>query len=163
MGKLKEDLRQTDRSGKEAMIMMYSMMPFGRNRSLANFFDDFDRHFFGDMTRSTPSAFRTDIRDDGDRYVLDADLPGFDREDIHLDLQGDVLTITAQHEDKKEEQNDKGDYICRERTSCAYSRSFNVSGIRGEDITAAYRNGVLQLTLPKQETKVPQTRRIEIQ
>lgn len=57
--------------------MMYSMMPFGRNRGLANFFDDFDRHFFGDLTRSTPSAFRTDIRDDGDRFVLDADLPGF--------------------------------------------------------------------------------------
>lgn len=78
--------------------------------------------------------------------MLDADLPGFNREDIHLDLQGDVLTITAQHEDKKEEKNDKGDYICRERTSSAYSRSFNVSGIRGEDITAAYQNGVLQLT-----------------
>lgn len=163
MGKLKEDLNQKSRSGKDAMIMMYSMMPFGRNRSLANFFDDFDRHFFGDLTHSTPSAFRTDIRDDGDRYVLDADLPGFNREDIHLDLQGDVLTITAQHEDKKEEKNDKGDYICRERTSSAYSRSFNVSGIRGEDITAAYQNGVLQLTLPKQETQVPQTRRIEIQ
>lgn len=45
MGKLKEDLNQKSRSGKDAMIMMYSMMPFGRNRSLANFFDDFDRHF----------------------------------------------------------------------------------------------------------------------
>ena len=86
--------------------MMYSMMPFGRNRGLANFFDDFDRHFFGDLTRSTPSAFRTDIRDDGDRFVLDADLPGFDREDIHLELQGDVLTITAQHQDKKEEKDE---------------------------------------------------------
>ena len=130
--------------------MMYSMMPFGRNRGLANFFDDFDRHFFGDLTRSTPSAFRTD-------------LPGFDREDIHLELQGDVLTITAQHQDKKEEKDEKGNYICRERTSNSYSRSFNVSGIRGEDITAAYENGVLQLTLPKQEAQVPQTRRIEIQ
>ena len=143
--------------------MMYSMMPFGRNRGLANFFDDFDRHFFGDLTRSTPSAFRTDIRDDGDRFVLDADLPGFDREDIHLELQGDVLTITAQHQDKKEEKDERGNYICRERTSNSYSRSFNVSGIRGEDITAAYENGVLQLTLPKQEAQVPQTRRIEIQ
>ena len=86
-----------------------------------------------------------------------------DREDIHLELQGDVLTITAQHQDKKEEKDEKGNYICRERTSNSYSRSFNVSGIRGEDITAAYENGVLQLTLPKQEAQVPQTRRIEIQ
>lgn len=87
--------------------------------------------------------------------MLDADLPGFDREDIHLELQGDVLTITAQHQDKKEEKDEKGNYICRERTSNSYSRSFNVSGIRGEDITAAYENGVLQLTLPKQEAQVP--------
>lgn len=143
--------------------MMYSMMPFGRNRSLANFFDDFDRHFFGDPSRANLPSFRTDIREEDDRFVLDADLPGFQREDIHLDLQGDVLTITAQHQDKKEEQDDQGNYICRERTSSSYSRSFNVSGIRGEDITAAYENGVLQLSLPKQETKVPQTRRIEIQ
>ncbi len=143
--------------------MMYSMMPFGRNRGLANFFDDFDRHFFGDLSPSTPPAFRTDIRDTGDQFVLDADLPGFNHEDIQLDLQGDILTITAQHQDNKDQKDDKGNYICHERTSTSYSRSFNVSGIRGEDITAAYQNGVLQLTLPKQETQVPQARRIEIQ
>lgn len=143
--------------------MMYSMIPFGRNHGLANFFDDFDRHFFGDLTHSTLPAFRTDIRDTGEQFVLDADLPGFKREDIKLDLQGDILTITAQHQDKNEEKDENGNYICRERTSSSYSRSFNVSGIRGADITAAYQDGVLQLTLPKQETKVPQSRRIEIQ
>lgn len=143
--------------------MMYNMMPFGRNRGLANFFDDLDRHFFGDLTHANLPAFRTDIRDTGDQFVLDADLPGFKREDIKLDLQGDILTITAQHQDKKDEKDDKGNYICRERTSSSYSRSFNISGIRGENITAAYQDGVLQLTLPKQETQVPQSRRIEIQ
>ena len=78
-------------------MMMYSMTPFGRNNSLSNFFDNFDRHFFGGMNTPDFTSFRTDIREDGDHYVLDADLPGFDREDIHLELQGDVLTITAQH------------------------------------------------------------------
>lgn len=143
--------------------MMYSMMPFGRTHSLANLFDDFDRHFFGDLTHSNLPAFRTDIRDDGDQFLLDADLPGFNREDIQLELQGDILTITAQHQDNKDQKNEDGNYICRERTSSSYSRSFNVSGIRGEGITAAYENGVLQLTLPKQETQAPQSRRIEIQ
>lgn len=148
---------------KEPFTMMYNMMPFGHNRGLANFFDDFDRHFFGDLTHTNLSAFRTDIRDTGNQFVLDADLPGFKREDIKLDLQGDILTITAQHQDKKDEKDDNGNYLCRERTSSSYSRSFNVSGIRGENITAVYQDGVLQLTLPKQETQVPQTRRIEIQ
>lgn len=142
--------------------MMYNMMPFGHN-SLTNFFDEFDRHFFGNPSNSNLPSFRTDIRDDGDRFVLDADLPGFNREDIQLNLQGGVLTINAQHQDQKEDKDEHGNYICRERSSNSYSRSFNVTGIREEDITAAYQNGVLELTLPKQETQVPQTRRIEIQ
>ena len=143
--------------------MMYSMMPFGRNNTLANFFNDFDRRFFGDDSSAKLPAFRTDIRDDGDRFVLDADLPGFNREDIHLELKGDVLTITAHHEDKKEDKDEKGNYICRERSTSSYSRSFSVTGIREEDIRATYENGVLELTLPKQEPEVPQSRRIEIQ
>ena len=150
-------------SGKEVSTMMYSMMPFGRNNSLANFFNEFDRHFFGDTAPAKLPAFRTDIRDDGDRFVLDADLPGFNREDIHLELKGDVLTITAQHEENKENKDEKGSYICRERSTSSYSRSFSVTGIRAEDIAATYENGVLELTLPKQEPEVPQARRIEIQ
>ena len=86
-----------------------------------------------------------------------------DREDIHLELKGDVLTIAAQHEENKEDKDEKGSYICRERSSSSFSRSFSVSGIREEDISATYENGVLQLTLPKQEVQVPQSRRIEIQ
>lgn len=144
-------------------MMMYSMTPFGRNNSLSDFFDNFDRHFFSGLTRPDFSSFRTDIREEDDRFVLDADLPGFDREDIHLDLQGDVLTITAQHETNKEDKDENGKYVCRERSTSSYSRSFNVSGIRAEDISAAYQNGVLSLSLPKQEEQVPQSRRIEIQ
>lgn len=143
--------------------MMYSMMPFGRNNTLSDFFDHFDRHFFNGLTKPDFTAFRTDIREEDDRFVLDADLPGFDREDIHLDLQGDVLTITAQHEDNKEDKDENGKYICRERFSNSYSRSFNVSGIRADAISAAYQNGVLSLSLPKEEAQAPQSRRIEIQ
>ena len=140
-------------------MMMYSMTPFGRNNSLSNFFDNFDRHFFGGMNTPDFTSFRTDIREDGDHYVLDADLPGFDREDIHLELQGDVLTITAQHNDEKEDKDEEGKYLCRERsTSC-----FDVSGIDTEKITAAYDKGVLTLSLPKQTEEVPASRRIEIQ
>ena len=109
------------------------------------------------------TSFRTDIREDGDHYVLDADLPGFDREDIHLELQGDVLTITAQHNDEKEDKDEEGKYLCRERSTSSFTRSFDVSGIDTEKITAAYDKGVLTLSLPKQTEEVPASRRIEIQ
>ena len=143
-------------------MMMYSMTPFGPNNSLSNFFDNFDRHFFGGMNTPDFTSFRTDIREDGDHYVLDADLPGFDREDIHLELQGDVLTITAQHNDVKEDKDEEGKYLCRERSTSSFTRSFDVSGIDTEKITAAYDKGVLTLTLPKQAEEVPASRRIEI-
>ena len=143
-------------------MMMYSMTPFGRNNSLSNFFDNFDRHFFGGMNTPDFTSFRTDIRKDGDHYVLDADLPGFDREDIHLELQGDVLTITAQHNDEKEDKDEEGKYLCRERSTSSFTRSFDVSGIDESGITAAYHNGILELTLPKQAPVVPQARQITI-
>ena len=139
-------------------MMMYSMTPFGRNNSLSNFFDNFDRHFFGGMNTPDFTSFRTDIREDGDHYVLDADLP-----DIHLELQGDVLTITAQHNDEKEDKDEEGKYLCRERSTSSFTRSFDVSGIDTEKITAAYDKGVLTLSLPKQTEEVPASRRIEIQ
>ena len=139
-------------------MMMYSMTPFGRNNSLSNFFDN-----FGGMNTPDFTSFRTDIREDGDHYVLDADLPGFDREDIHLELQGDVLTITAQHNDEKEDKDEEGKYLCRERSTSSFTRSFDVSGIDTEKITAAYDKGVLTLSLPKQTEEVPASRRIEIQ
>ena len=132
-------------------MMMYSMTPF----------DNFDRHFFSDMNTPKFDSFRTDIREEGDHYVLDADLPGFDREDIHLELQGDVLTITAQHNNEKEDKDEEGKYLCRERSTSSFTRSFDVSGIDTEKITAAYDKGVLTLTLPKQTEEVPASRRIE--
>ena len=144
-------------------MMMYSMTPFGRNNSLSNFFDNFDRHFFSDMNTPKFDSFRTDIREEGDHYVLDADLPGFDREDIHLELQGDVLTITAQHNNEKEDKDEKGQYIRRERRYGSFRRSFDVTGIDENGITAAYSNGILTLNLPKTVPAVPETRRIAIE
>ena len=145
-------------------MMMYSMTPFGRNNSLSNFFDNFDRHFFGGMNTPDFTSFRTDIREDGDHYVLDADLPGFDREDIHLELQGDVLTITAQHNDEKEDKDEEGKYIRRERVSGSCARSFYVGDVRPEDIRAKYEDGVLKLSFPKEnQRKLPEQTHIAIE
>ena len=141
---------------------MYSLLPFGRytNNSLDNFFDDFERSFFPAHRGQLP-AFRTDIKDEGDHFLLEADLPGFKKEDIDLHLEDGVLTITARHDENKESKD--GKYICRERRTGSYARSFDVSGIREEDIGASYDNGVLKLTLPKQGEPQPQSRKITIQ
>ena len=140
---------------------MFGMIPFERHENnLFDMFDNFERSFFGS---SSPSTFRTDIRDEGDRFVLEAELPGFRKEDIKLDLKDNILTVSAQHNETSEEKDKKGNYIRRERRYGSYQRSFHLNGVDSQNIQGSYENGVLKLTLPKEQPTVPETHRIEIQ
>lgn len=142
---------------------MFGMIPFERNNdNFFDFFDNFERKFFGNSSAALPD-FRTDIRDAGDRFVLEAELPGFQKEDITLDVKDGILTISAQHSEDKEEKDDKGSYIRRERRYGSFTRSFDVSGIDEGGITASYKNGVLELSLPKAVPVVPEAKRIAIE
>ena len=142
---------------------MFGMIPFERgNDNFFDLFDNFERKFFGNSSANLPD-FRTDIRDAGDRFILEAELPGFQKEDIKLDLKDGILTITAQHSENKEEKDDKGQYIRRERRYGSFSRSFDVTGVDEEHITASYNNGVLELSLPKVVPVVPEAKRIAIE
>ena len=143
---------------------MYEMMPFGRSRGVDLYrpfrdLEELERSLFAN---NGVNAFRTDIRDTGDAYVLEADLPGMKKEDIHIDIDGDRLSISAERSAVKEEKDENGGYIRCERSYGSFSRSFDISGIRGEEISAAYEDGVLTLTLPKQTKTVPASRRLEI-
>jgi HSP20 family molecular chaperone IbpA len=120
----------------------------------------FNDRFFGDMcdSRNTGRQFenmsglmKTDVIEKDNCYQLEAELPGFNKEDIKIDLKNDVLTISASHSENKDEKDDNGKYIRRERRSSSYQRSFRTEGLKPEDIIAQYRNGVLTVTLPKKE------------
>lgn len=142
---------------------MFGMLPFERNDdNFFDLFDNFERKFLGN-TNATLPAFRTDIRDTGDKFILEAELPGFQKEDINLDLKDGILTITAEHSDQKEEKDSKGQYIRRERRYGSFSRSFDVTGIEESGITASYHDGILELGLPKAKATVPESKRIAIQ
>ena len=142
---------------------MFGMIPFERNDdNFFDLFDNFERKFFGNSSAALPD-FRTDIRDAGDRFVLEAELPGFQKEDIKLDVKDGILTISAQHDEHKEEKDEKGSYIRRERRYGSFSRSFDVTGVDEEHITASYNNGVLELNLPKAVPVVPEAKRIAIE
>ena len=103
--------------------------------------------------------FPTDIREEGDRFVLEAELPGYRKEDITVELGGSTLTITAKRQAEQEQQ---GRVLRRERFCGACSRSFDTAGIDTERIEAAYENGILRLTLPKQQEQVAGTRKLEL-
>lgn len=138
------------------------MIPYTRNNnaSLMDLFDEFERSVFGENGRRIP-AFSTDIKDEGDHYLLQAELPGVQKEDIDLDVKDGILTITASHQQSS--QQTQGNYVCRERRTGSFTRSFNLEGIQEDGITAAYRDGVLELVLPKRQEVLPQSRKIAIQ
>ena len=141
---------------------MFGMLPFERNEdNVFDTFDNFTRNFFRGSNANLP-AFRTDIRDAGDKFVLEAELPGFQKEDIKLDVKDGILTISAQHNENQEQKDEKGTYIRRERRYGSFTRSFDITGIDEAGITAAYQNGILELNLPKAVPVVPETRRIAI-
>lgn len=140
--------------------MMFGMIPFERSdNNIFDLFDNFQKQFFRDSNATLP-AFRADIRDLDDKFVLDAELPGFNKEDISLDLKEGILTVKAEH--KEDQEQKQGEYIRRERRTGSFARSFDVSGIDESGISAAYKNGILEVTLPKQAPVVPESRQIAI-
>ena len=89
-------------------------------------------------------------------------MPGFNKEDIKIDVNGSVLTLCAEHKSENDEKNKNGEYIRRERSYGSYCRSFDISNIDESAIEAEYTNGVLKVTLPKKAEQQPETKRIEI-
>ena len=96
------------------------------------------------------------------RKATAADLPGVEKEDLHIDLNGDAMTISAQRHSQYEEKDQQGNYVRCERSFGSFSRTFDVSGVDTEHVTAAYQNGVLTLEMPKKAEAVPESRRLEI-
>lgn len=141
---------------------MFNLMPFsGRNENnLFNYLDNLEKNFFQDNF-SDFSQFRCDIIDKGNCYALQAELPGFSKEEIKIDLKDNMLTISAEH--KEENETKEHNFIRRERKYGSFSRSFDVSGIDTEKIGASYNNGVLSLDLPKLEPQLPQSKQINIE
>ena len=112
---------------------------------LPSIFDD----VFGDMFEKTSNeVMKTDVRIVGDNYLLDVAVPGYDKNDIKLELERGYLTITA--EQNVESGNDDEKYVRRERYYGKCSRTFYVGdNVSEEDINANYKNGILTITLPK--------------
>ena len=115
---------------------MFELMPFDRSD-----LDLFDRFF--NMNEPAPSLMklRVDLEDKGDHYELTADLPGFSKEDV------EIRTIHAEKSESKESR--EKNYICRERRSGSFSRSFDISGIDADAISGSFKDGVLTVLMPR--------------
>ncbi len=123
-------------------------------------FDDFMRFpTTRDFHKSVAEDWRrvlmkTDIKEVGENYELDVDLPGFSRDEMKLHLKEGYLTIEASRSENKDEKDENGRFLRRERYSGSCSRSFFVGkNLTQEDIHAKYEDGVLKVTFPKEVKK----------
>jgi len=147
------------------------LVPYNkRNRGLTNkpqevfnidsLFDNFFSDSFVPAFFTGDSQIRVDIKEKENEYLIEADLPGVRKEEIKVDLDNDRLTISVE---KNEEINEeKENYIRRERRSGSYCRSFYVENVMEDQISAKFENGVLSMVLPKREAKPGRKNSIEI-
>ncbi|MBU5315390.1 Hsp20/alpha crystallin family protein [Clostridium bornimense] len=146
---------------------MFGLIPFNTNsidnkrdgfgNLLSDFFnDDFFTPFYKEA-----NAFKADIKETENEYLVEAELPGVKKEDISLEYKDNNLTISAKRDEFINEEKDN--YIRRERHYGNFSRSFYVDNINKDDILAKFENGELKIVLPKIEKTSPSSNRIEIQ
>lgn len=152
------------------------LMPniFGENL-FDDFFNDFPFYNDRDMKKAERKLYghraknlmKTDIKEKGDSYILEMDLPGFKKDEIQVSLENGYLTVqAARGVDKDEQEKKTGRYIRQERYAGACERSFYVGDdLTQDDIKGEFHHGVLKLTIPKKEAKpaVEQSKYISIE
>lgn len=133
------------------------MMPsiFGENL-FDDFMDDFafpnvDKVLYG---KHASNLMKTDVKETDSGYEVDIDLPGFKKDEIQMQLENGYLTVSAAKGLNKDEKNEDGRYVRRERYAGSVSRSFYVGeNVTEKDIHPKYENGILSFKMPKDDKK----------
>ncbi|HWQ50309.1 MAG TPA: Hsp20/alpha crystallin family protein [Terriglobales bacterium] len=108
--------------------------------------DKFDERTWGE---NRFSGFRVDVRDTEDAYIIEAEMPGLEKDDIDINADDDTLTISARYDENTEQKDDEGNYIQRERRAGAFRRSFTLENIQENEVTAEMASGILTVRCPK--------------
>ena len=130
-----------------------SPIPYMFGMKEFDFLDDFFDTGFNDKSKwGLTSGFVSDIQEDENSYVVEAELPGFEKEDISIDMEDGVLSISAER--KAETEDKKDGYVRKERYMGKVSRSYTFDSVDEEQIKAKYDKGILTVTLPKVQKSV---------
>ncbi|HHV46741.1 MAG TPA: Hsp20/alpha crystallin family protein [Tissierellia bacterium] len=145
---------------------MFGLTPYRGRRGLSRrWMFDFDRMFEDmldemDFRLSSYYPMKVDIKERDDRYLLEAELPGVNKEDINIEIKNDIMTISVER--KEVFQEERENYIKRERRYGSFRRSFPVDDVDQDKIEARFENGVLYMELPKKKDFGGKSNRIQI-
>ena len=125
--------------------------------------DMFDDFLFSRFKNSTFERLKCDIYEKNNVYYLEMDIPGFDRDDINIEIDdNDYLTVTALKNTENTSEDDSRNYICKERNYDRYQRVFYLAGVDKENIDANFLNGILKITMPKKREEKSKIQKIQI-
>lgn len=130
--------------------------------SRRNFFDEvFDEPIF---SKKEAKMMKTDIKEKDDNYIFTIDVPGFEKENINIELENGYLIVSATMNKNVDDEEKDGKYIYKERYSGECSRSFYVGDdVKEDDVKASFRNGILTVVVPeREEPQEEQKKRIQI-
>ena len=116
------------------------------------------------FTEGESRVMKTDIKEKKDKYLIDIDLPGYEKDNIKIEVENGYLTVHATIDSNKEEK-EEGKYVRKERYMGSCSRSFYVGDeVKEDDIKASFKNGMLKIEVPKKEEteKLPDKKYIQI-
>ena len=116
------------------------------------------------FSRESSKVMQTDIEEKHDKYLITIDLPGYEKENIRIDIEDGYLNVHAKVDSRNDEE-EKGKFVRKERYFGECSRSFYVGDdITETDVKASFKNGILRLEIPKKEEKkaIPEKKYIEI-
>ena len=150
---------------------MFELIPYNRRKTVVqrrpkgyfpmeSLFNSFFNDAVGPFQSGLQGQMKVDIKENEKDYVIEADLPGINKEDIQIELKHDVLSIGVKHNEVTEEERDN--YIRKERRTSSMSRSFQVENVKPDDVKAKFENGVLSITLLKSEEEKKNHHRIDI-
>ena len=139
---------------------MFELSNRKKNHPASLWEDFFDRDFFAPFGGQS-NFLNADVKESDDKYVIKVDIPGMDKDSIHIDYDNNQLTISGERQEEHKE-NKKG-YIRQERSYGSFSRSFYCDDIDPNGIKAAFKHGVLTITAPKVVEDVPNKYHITIE
>ena len=135
------------------------MMLMPRKNDFDIFGGFFDDSFFNESRRK--EIMKTDIKEGENEYTLEIEMPGIKKENVKIELSKGYITISAENNNEVEEK--ENNYIRKERHYGSFTRSFYVGDkVEMNDINASMDNGILSITVPKEESEEPEKKYIEI-
>lgn len=152
------DLIEVGRTNKKNKIMEVSKF---NTAFLPSFFRGFDEDFFSKSSAANISKVAVNIIDQDSGYVVEMAVPGFKKEDIHIELDGNKLSIRGEVKESKEVKEEN--YTHREFSCGEFTRSFTLpKDVDTQKIEADYKDGVLKINVPKPEVQQKVVKKIEV-